>query len=242
MKSILITGASSGLGAGLAREFARRGYSLALTARRMNKLEALKSELEEISPEIVLKELDVTQYDAIPMVLEEAQQELGNLDIIVANSGVGFMFPVGSDNFDKIRTTIDTNITGAVATIDAAVRLFQQQGFGHIVGISSVAGVRGLSNSGIYSASKAAVSRYLEALRIEELKSNITVTELAPGYIDTDLNRGLPSRPFVISVEKGTRIMADLIERKVNFSYVPAWPWSLIAKILPLLPARLLSG
>ncbi len=241
MKTVLITGASSGLGEGLAREFARRGYGLALTARRLEKLETLQKELESISPKVVIKKLDVTQYDTIQTILEEAEQELGSLDIVVANAGVGLMFPVGSDNFDQVRTTIDTNITGAVATIDAAVRIFQRLGRGHIVGISSVAAVRGLPDSSIYSASKAAVSRYLEALRIETLKKNITVTDLAPGYIDTELNRGLASRPFVIPAEKGTRIMADMIERKVSFSYVPAWPWTLVAKILQVLPAKLLA-
>ena len=240
-KSILITGASSGIGEAMAREFARRGYRLALMARRLEKLKTLQKELQMQAPKVVVKALDVTKYDDIQTIFEAAEQELDGLDIVVVNSGVGHMMPVGSNEFEKIRTTISTNITGAVATIDAAVRIFKRQGYGHVVGISSVAAVRGLPDSGIYSASKAAVSRYLEALRLETLKSNISVTESAPGYIDTPLNRHLDSRPFVIPVEKGGRILADKIERKVKFGYVPTFPWAILAPIIRVIPARLLA-
>lgn len=242
MKSILITGASSGLGEAMAREFARRGYRLALTARRVEKLEALQKELEKQSPKVVVKALDVTQYDTVAPALEDIQQELGGLDIVVVNSGVGYDLPVGSDDFDKVRSTIDTNLTGAVATIDAAVRIFYRQGRGHLVGISSISAVRGLPGGGIYSATKSALSRYLEALKIEGLKKNIAVTNLAPGYIDTEMNRSLSSRPFLIPVDKGARIMADKIERKASFSYIPVWPWCLIARLLRMTPARLLAS
>lgn len=239
-KSILITGASSGLGEGMAREFARRGYRVALTGRRIDRLEVLQKELQAIAPQVIVKVLDVTQYDSVQPTLEAIADELGGLDIVVANSGVGQFFPVGSDHFTDICTTIDTNITGAVATIDAAVRIFQRQEAGHIVGISSVSAIRGLPGQGIYSASKAAVSRYLESLRLEVFGSNIIVTELAPGFIDTDMNRGLASRPFVIPLEKGARILADKIESRINFSYVPAWPWALIARLIRFLPNKFL--
>ncbi len=120
-----------------------------------------------------------------------------------------------------------------IADRDDPVR---EQGGGQLVGITSVAGIRGIRNQGAYCASKAGFSRYLQAARLETLDENISITELAPGFIDTDLNRGLASRPFVVSAEKGTRIMADLIERRVKFSFVPPWPWSLVARVLALLP------
>ena len=241
-KSILITGASSGLGEAMAREFAQRGYRLALMARRLEKLETLQKELQVLSPKVVVKALDVTQYSNVKTIFAAAAQELDGLDIVVVNSGVGHMMPVGSNKFEKVLATVNTNITGAVACIDAAVQIFQRQGHGHVVGISSVAAVRGLPDSGIYSASKAAISRYLEALRVETCKkSNIFVTELAPGYIDTPLNRDLASRPFVIPVEKGARILANKIERKVKFSYVPTLPWAILAPIIRVIPTRFLA-
>jgi NAD(P)-dependent dehydrogenase (short-subunit alcohol dehydrogenase family) len=104
------------------------------------------------------------------------------------------------------------------------------------VGITSVAGVRGIRNQGAYCASKAGFSRYLQAARLETLDENICITELAPGFIDTVLNRSLPNRPFLVSADEGTRIMADLIERKVKRSFVPPWPWQVVARVLACLP------
>ena len=135
---------------------------------------------------------------------------------------------------------IDVNLTGAIATADAAIELFREQGRGQFVGITSVAAVRGMPNSGVYSATKAALGKYLEALRCEVHGQNIVVTELAPGYIDTDINRSLASRPFLVTAETGTRVMVDLIEKQVSFRYVPPWPWTLVAQAMKLMPAALL--
>ena len=98
-----------------------------------------------------------------------------------------------------------------------------------------------MPTQGIYSASKSAVSRYLESLRLEVYNSDIAVTELAPGCIDTDMNRDLEFRPFVTSLKRGARILADKIEAKVNFSHVTAWPWGLITRIVRILPNKLLA-
>jgi short-subunit dehydrogenase len=239
-KSVLITGASRGLGEGLARQFAARGYSLALTARKLEDLEKLKVDLETQSPRIITRSLDVAEFDTIPGVLRDCAGELGGLDIVIVNAGVAFMARIGEGKFDQMRTTIDINLCGAMATAEAAVELFREQGRGQLVGISSIAALRGMKGQGAYSASKAGFGKYLEALRCETYGEPITVTELAPGYIDTDLNRAVTSRPFVVSAEKGTRIMADLIERKVSFRYVPPWPWTLVAQFMKLLPISML--
>jgi NAD(P)-dependent dehydrogenase (short-subunit alcohol dehydrogenase family) len=189
----------------------------------------------------VTAELDVRNVEHTPTVLARCAEALGGLDIVVANAGVALASPAGKGHFEQARTVIEVNVIGAMATADAAIGLFREQGHGHLVGVSSVAGVRGMRNQGAYCASKAALSRYLEAVRIEAAPHNIAVTDLAPGFIDTDLNRGMPSRPFVISAEKGTRIMADLIERQVRFRYVPGWPWALVAPLLARLPDALIS-
>ncbi len=242
-RSILITGATRGLGRHLAAQFVSRGYRLALTGRDPLALDDLASELRSandghssVAGTIVTAQLDVQDTEGTATALNQCAEALGGLDIVVANAGVALPSPAGKDAFEQARTVIEINLLGAIATADAAVRLFRQQGHGHLVGISSVAGARGMRNQGAYCASKAALSRYLEAVRLETARDNIAVTDLAPGFIDTELNRGMPSRPFVISAEKGTRIMADLIEREVKFRYVPAWPWAILAPLMARLP------
>lgn len=239
-KAILITGASRGLGEGLARQFASRGYRLALTARDQQTLQTLKAELEPQAGQVCIRALDVTDFERVPLVLRSCAQELGGLDVVVVNAGVAMAARSGQGKFDSMRTTLDVNLIGAIATADAAVALFREQGRGQLVGITSVAALRGMAGQGAYSASKAGFSKYLEALRCETYNEEITVCELAPGYIDTDLNRSLASRPFLVTAQKGTRIMADLIERGVSFRYVPPWPWTLVAQFLKLIPVSLL--
>lgn len=241
-KSVLITGASRGLGEGLARQFAQRGYKLALTARKIEDLEPLARDLQGSAAQIAIRSLDVIEYDSIPGVIKECAEELGGLDIIIANAGIVFRTPVGQGHFEAIRSTIDVNLTGAIATAEAAVELFREQGHGQLVGISSVAALRGMKNQSAYCATKAAIGTYLESVRCDTFGENISVTELAPGYIDTDLNRGLASRPFVIDAQKGTAMMVDLIETKKAFSYVPPWPWRLVAQFMKILPVSKLSS
>src|SRR5260370_1134935 len=129
----------------------------------------------------------------------------------------------------------------APARASAAVARFGRQGGGEVVGVGSGAGVRGLPGSGSYSASKAGLAVYLESARAETYREPITVTTLAPGYIDTPLNEDMRSRPFLIDAEKGARIMADLIERGVGYATVPRFPWSVIKPLLRVLPTPWLA-
>jgi NAD(P)-dependent dehydrogenase (short-subunit alcohol dehydrogenase family) len=239
-RSILITGATRGLGQALARQFAQRGYRLALTGRSAPELESLAEELQSNAERVCTRLLDVTDYDAVSGVISDCAAELGAIDVVVVNAGVAFETPAGKRAFDRIKATIDVNLLGAIASSEAAIELFRKQGHGHLVGITSVAAARGLPGQSAYSASKAGFGKYLESVRCDTWEEAITVTELAPGYIDTDLNRALEKRPFLVSAEKGTGIMADLIEKRVRVSYVPPWPWSLIARVMKLLPISLL--
>jgi hypothetical protein len=239
---MFVTGASSGIGEALAMEFARRGYDLALAARRVERLEALAGRLRSAGAGRVLcLPLDVTDFPSIEVALGRAAAEFGRLDVVVANAGVGYSLPVGKGRIDEVRRTLDTDLTGAIATIEYSLPILRAQGGGHIVAITSIAGSRGMPFLGAYSAAKAGLHRYVQALRAEVYREPIDVTELAPGYIDTDMNRGVPNRPFVIPVERGAVIMARMIERKVGFRYVPVWPWTLVAPVLKFLPARLLA-
>jgi len=241
-RSIFITGASSGIGEALAVEFARRGYDIAIAARRADRLDAQAGMLRGLGATRVLTlTLDVTDFDAIAGTLRHAATEFGRLDILVVNAGVGYSLPVGKGKFDLVRRTLDTDLTGAIATIEHALPLFRAQGGGQIVGITSIAGVRGMPFMGAYSAAKAGLHRYLQALRAEVHHEPIVVTELAPGYIDTDMNRDVANRPFVIPVAQGAAIMARMIESEIGHRYVPMWPWTLVAPILRILPTRFLA-
>ena len=236
-RSIFITGASSGIGEALAVEFARRGYAVAVAARRLDRLEALAARLPSLGAARALPlVLDVTDAAGIDAALDRVCSEFGRLDVLVVNAGVGYAFPAGKGKLDLVRQTIDTNLVGAIATIELALPRLRAQGGGQIVAITSVAGSRGMPFFGAYSAAKAGLHRYLQSLRAETRHEPIAVTELAPGYIDTDMNRGAPSRPFVIPLERGGAIMARMIERRVGHRYVPMWPWTLIAPLVKILP------
>src|SRR5882724_12201171 len=158
-KTILITGASSGLGAGMAREFAKLGRDLALCARRTDRIEALRTELLAQHPgiRISIKPLDVNQYDDVFTVFREFAQELGGLDRIVVNAGIGKGKPIGTGYFWANRQTAETNFVAALAQCEAAVEIFRKQGHGHLVAIASVSAFRGMpGNVTTYAASKAA--------------------------------------------------------------------------------------
>ena len=241
--SIMITGASSGIGKALAFELAKRGYSLALTARSADRLDQIQKEIvsDHNPPIVAVRSLDVTDYDDVFKAVDELANELGGLDIVFANAGIGLGERVGRGDFEKARRTIEVNLIGAMATVDAAAAYFLKMGKGHIVGTSSVAAFRGMPHNSAYSASKAGFAVYLETVRVELLKKNIHVTVLYPGYIDTPLNQMLKRRPFLISVDKGAAIIADLIEKKVKSSTVPVYPWNIIGRVMKILPAGVIA-
>ena len=242
-KSIMITGASSGIGQAVAYQMAQKGYSLALTAPRQHLIDEIRADIQAKfnPPKIISRALDVTDHDDVVKAVDEIGADLGGLDIVFANAGIGLGEKVGHGDFGKARKTIAVNLTGAIATVDAAVGYFLKQGGGHIVGTSSVAALRGFPRSSAYSASKAGFAVYLEAVRAECYKKNIDVTVLYPGYIDTPLNEMLPNRPFLISVEKGAAIITRLIEKRVRSAKVPAFPWAIIGPILKILPTRIIA-
>lgn len=242
-KKILITGASSGIGRALAYELAGRGYHLALTARRMETLEEIRKDIQARHPgvTVVVHPLDVTAFETVPGVIAACAEGLGGLDILFANAGIGLGEKVGRGRFDKARRTIETNLLGAMATVDAAVAYFLEQGHGHVVGVASLIAFLGFPRMASYGAAKAGLALYLESLRAEVYRKNIQVTVLNPGYIDTPLNDMLKSRPFLVSAEKGAALIAGMIERKVKRSTVPVWPWCLLGRLLKWLPTSVIA-
>lgn len=242
-KKAFITGASSGIGQSLAKELAARGYDLVLTARSLDKLESIQQTIIQEHPDtqVAVFELDVTDYDRIPEVLNKAAKVLDSLDIVFVNAGIAGGGKLGAGRFAEHKKIIDTNINGAMATIEAAVNYFRKQGRGHIAAVSSVAAYRGLPGVGAYCASKAGLSVLMESLRAELHGTNIQTTLLHPGYIDTPLNQDLASRPFLIDVEKGASIIADMLEKGTRRSTVPRWPWNILAPVLKMLPTSAIA-
>lgn len=234
----IITGASSGIGRALAFELARRGWWLGLCARRGDELERIRGEIESATPgtRVETSVLDVTDTAAVRDAIPELASRFGKVDLLVANAGVGGERFAGDDRFAVDEAIIRTNVLGAMATVDTGVRLLRASGGGQIVGITSVAGFRGLPGHGAYSASKAAFSVYLEAVRAEVERDGITVTTLAPGYIDTPINDHMKSRPFLVSAQVGAARAADLIERGVRSSTVPVFPWNAVGALMRSLP------
>src|SRR3954454_3591378 len=204
---IFITGASAGLGEGMARRFDALGRDLALVARRTDRLDALKGELLAAHPGIRVETaaLDIDDVDAVATVVPELAGRLGGIDRFIANAGLGKGTPVGTGRPGPNRRVLHTNIIGTHASCEAAVELFRAQGHGHLVVISSVAGVRGMGGTRTaYATSKAADAILAEGIRADLLGDRrtraIRVTTVHPGFIETDINVGRRG-PFTVDVQ-----------------------------------------
>lgn len=244
-KTILITGASSGLGEEMARQFAALGRDLALCARRTERLDKLKQELASKHPgtRVSLKALDVNQYDDVFRVFREFAQEFGGLDRVIVNAGIGKGQPVGTGYFWANRQTAETNFIAALAQCEAAVEIFRKQNHGHLVMISSVSAMRGFrGNITTYAATKAAVAALAEGIRADLMfKTPIKVTTLYPGYIRSEINEKVKNTPFMVDTETGCRAMVKAIEREVTEACVPSWPWTFMAFLMRNLPLRMVA-
>jgi short-subunit dehydrogenase len=243
-KSVVITGASSGIGAALAREFANRGYNIALCARRVEKLESLKQELSQKNShiQVISAALDVNELETVPTVLNALKSSLGTIDIVVANAGITGVRRTGTGDLTIDKSILQTNLYGAIATIDAAVAIFREQGFGHIVGMSSFSAFRGIPGSAAYSASKAAVTNYLQAVGTELYrKKDIKVTVIHPGFIRTEIDDNIDKFPFVIDADKAANTMVNAIEKGKTDIVVPSWPWAILRKVMPKLPESVVA-
>ena len=245
-RSVLITGASSGLGEGMAREFAARGYDLALCARRTERLDALKDELGQRHPQarISVRALDVNDHDSVFEVFQVFRDEFSGLDRIIVNAGIGKGQPLGTGHFKVNRETAETNFVAALAQMEAAMEIFRAQNRGHLVTVSSVSAVRGMpKNITTYAGTKAGLAALSEGLRVElrKQRSRIRVTTLYPGYIRTALNEKVRNTPFIVDAETGCRAMVKAIETERAKAYVPAWPWGPISFLMKRLPESLLA-
>ncbi len=239
-QNILITGASSGLGRGMAIEFARRGRNLALCARRLDRLEALKAELERDYPDIqvFIRPLDVNNHEQVFEVFQAFTDDFGGqLDRVIVNAGMGKGASLGTGQFAANRQTAETNFIAALAQCEAALTQFRAQNHGHLVTISSVSAVRGFRRAmTVYAASKAALTSLSEGIRVDLLGTPIKVTTVHPGFIRSEINDKVERVPFIVDTETGCRAMVKAIEKEGDNPFVPFWPWALMRYALKWVP------
>jgi short-subunit dehydrogenase len=246
--TVLITGASSGLGAEMARQLAALGHDLALCARRTDRLEALKQELAAAHPDrrVEVRALDVDDHDRVFEVFRAFRTDFGTLDRVVVNAGLGKGARLGTGRFEANRQTAMTNFVGALAQVEAALEIFRDQNAGHLVVISSMSAVRGMPGTvTTYAASKAAVAHLAEGVRADVMGTPIAVTVVYPGYIRSEMNEKVKRAPFIVSTQKGVRAIVEAVEKEKPRARVPAWPWVPVGFALEHLPlplARRLMG
>ncbi len=241
-RNVLITGASAGLGAEMARQFAARGHDLALTARRTDRLTALRDEIVARHPDrtVLVKSLDVNDHEQVFKVFGEATGELGSLDRVIVNAGLGKGAPVGTGRFDANRETAMTNFVAALAQCEAAMEVFRAQNAGHLVVISSVSAMRGLPKTMTsYAATKAGVASLAEGIRMEMLGKPIKVSTIFPGYIRSEMNEKVPKVPFIVDTATGVKAIVAAIESEKPKAVVPSWPWRPLAFAIRHLPLPL---
>lgn len=228
----IIVGASSGLGAALARKLIREGYTLALLARRGKQLAELCAELNTDGVTRALAyEHDVLDYEKVPLLLKKIIADLGGLDLFIFNAGVNFPPGLECMNAADDIKMIEINLSGAIAWLAPVGDLFKEAKGGVIVGISSVAGDRGrIANPG-YNTSKAGLTTYLEALRNRLTRHGVHVLTVKPGFIATDMLRASAGpKPFTITPERGADdIHKAILKRKQTIYTHPIWRWIMLA-------------
>jgi short-subunit dehydrogenase len=237
-KRAILIGASSGIGAALARRLASEGWTLALLARRAEKLSALCEEINASAGEVraVPYIHDVTDTGSVPGLLQQILTDLGGLDLFIYNSGIALPGGLKHYDFEKDRRTTEVNYLGALAWLNPVAALFQSLKAGQIVGISSVAGDRGRVPNPSYNASKAALTCYLEALRNRLTRRGVHVLTVKPGYVATELTQGQKGTFLVISAEKAAADISKAIRRKKQQIYTP-WFWGWIMFIVRNIPS-----
>lgn len=232
--NIVIFGATSGIGKELAKMYVAAGHQVLITGRRIEKLQ----KIQQSNPkQYYIKQHDVTDIPSTDLVFKELKEELETIDLIIYSSGIG------ESNYeldwDIEKASLDTNVMGAVKVFGLAFNLFREQGYGHLVSISSIAAIRGNSYAPAYFASKAFQKNYLESLWLKGKRSKaaIAVTDIIPGFVDTAIIQG--DTFWMASTEKASRQIYQAIQKKKKRAYITK-RWRLIAILLRILPAQLL--
>ena len=236
-RRIFITGASSGIGAALAKAYAARGAKLGLVARRGAELQSLA---DSLSCESIVLTADVRDNASMQDAAARFSERFGLPEVVIANAGVSH--GTATERREDLATfeeVVDINLLGMVRTFQPFLAGMCAARHGSLVGIASVAGFRGLPGASAYSASKAAAISYLESLRVELRGSGVSVTTLCPGYIATPMTARNPyTMPFMMPAEQAAKKMILAIDDRRNFAVMP-WQMAVVGRIMRVLPNRL---
>lgn len=231
---VIITGASSGIGAALARRYAAQGALLGLIARRRPDLEQLA---EDVGARCETYPLDVRDATALAAAARDFTGKHGCPDIVIANAGVSLgTLTDHAEDLAAFQDVLDINVMGMVKVFQPFLAGMRERGSGTLAGIASVAGYRGLPGAAAYSASKAAAISYLESLRVELRKSGVKVVTICPGYVATPMTANNPyPMPFMMSADTAAGKIVSIIERGSSFTVIP-WQMALAARALHVMP------
>jgi short-subunit dehydrogenase len=237
MKNAIVFGATSGIGKSITKILIKEGYKVAITGRRLEKLEELKKEFPD---QILVKQNDIQQIEDVEKVFNEIVLEFKTIDLVIQSSGVGFVNP--KLDWDKEQQTILTNVLGVTKLYVLTYKLFKEQQFGHLVGISSIASIRGSRAAPDYFASKAYQKSYLEGLYIKtkSIKSKkVFITDIRPGFVDTPMALG-DQLFWMVPLEKAAIQIYSAIKKKKRVAYISK-RWQLVAWVLKIAPAWILK-
>ncbi|ATA27832.1 short-chain dehydrogenase/reductase family oxidoreductase [Mycobacterium lepraemurium] len=240
-QKILITGASSGLGAGMARVRHQGPRPRAVHAPRRPARRAQSRTVATVSgTTVAAAALDVNDHEQVPKVFAELSDELGGIDRVIVNAGIGKGAKLGSGKLWANKATIETNLVSALVQIETALEMFNKNGSGHLVLISSVLGNKGVPGvKAAYAASKAGLSSLGESLRAEYAKGPIKVSVLEPGYIELEMTAKSNSTMLMVDNETGVKELVAAMEREPGCAAVPWWPWAPLVQLMRVRPPRL---
>ena len=236
MGKAIIIGATSGIGKSLAEILLGEDYLVGVTGRREDLFQSIQ--VQELS-KVVFRKMDVRDLSTIESICNELVSQMGGLDLLIISAGIGEQN--NNLNFDVENSVIKTNIQGFTCVADWAMRYFKEQGYGHLVNISSIAGIRGNGIAPSYNATKAYQINYLEGLRInvKEYGSSITVTDVRPGFVDTAMAKG-QGLFWVAPVQKAAEQIVEAIKQKKQVVYITK-RWWLIGLLLRIIPFSILK-
>jgi short-subunit dehydrogenase len=241
-RTALVTGASSGLGRGMALWFARKGVKVYAAARRRENLEALANEARAAGAHIEPVELDVADSDATVARIRELDAACEGLDLIIANAGYGQESSAKRLKWETVKHTIDVNVSGAAATLSAVLPQMVERQRGHLVGVASLAAFRGLPRNAAYSASKAFLSTFMESLRVDLRGTGVRVTCLYPGFVKSEMTaQNKFNMPFLLETEEAVDLMTRAILRG-DSQYVFPWQMARVMGLVKLLPNALFDA
>jgi short-subunit dehydrogenase len=220
-KNILITGASSGIGDQLAKQLAAKGATVALVARREDKLSSLQQIIQSRGGTALIYPADLSITEQCYTTVARAAKEMGHLDMLIANAGVGIMMQAHKMKPGQIDRMLQVNLQGAIHSLLAGLQQMLGTGGGQLVGISSLAGFRGMPQGAVYCATKAGLITFLESLRVDYAHKNIRVTTICPGFVHTPMTeKNTQPMPFALSAEKaGHKIIAAIEAEKKMFAF-----------------------